>query len=44
MISTRPQQLLQRLDDIGASLAATHKALALIGLGSVGVELARLDN
>jgi hypothetical protein len=40
----RPQQLLQRLDDIGASLAATNKALALIALGSVGVELDRLDD
>ena len=40
----RSQQLLRRLDDIGASLAATHKAQALIGLGSVGVELDRLDN
>jgi mycothiol synthase len=27
----KPQQLRQRLDDIGASLAATNKALALIG-------------
>jgi hypothetical protein len=41
---TKPQQLLQRLDDIGASLAAIDKALALIGLGSVGVELDRLDD
>jgi lincosamide nucleotidyltransferase B/F len=40
----KPQQLLQRLDDIGISLAATNKALALIGLGSVGVELDRLDD
>jgi hypothetical protein len=39
----KPQQLLRRLDDIGTSLAATDKALALIGLGSVGVELDRLD-
>jgi lincosamide nucleotidyltransferase B/F len=39
----KPQQLRQRLDDIGASLAATDKALALIGLGSAGVELDRLD-
>jgi hypothetical protein len=42
-MNPQPQQLLQRLDDIGASLALTHKALALIGLGSVGVELDRLD-
>ena len=41
---TKPQQLLQRLDDIGQSLASTNKALALIGLGSVGVELDRLDD
>jgi lincosamide nucleotidyltransferase B/F len=40
----KPQQLLQRLDDIGASIAATDKALALIALGSVGVELDRLDD
>ncbi|NTU64666.1 MAG: hypothetical protein HGB05_15010 [Chloroflexi bacterium] len=40
----RPQQLLQRLNDIGQSLASTNKALALIGLGSVGVELDRLDD
>jgi hypothetical protein len=39
----KSHQLLQRLDDIGASLASTNKALALIGLGSVGVELDRLD-
>ncbi len=40
---TRSQQLLQRLDDIGASLANSGQALALIGLGSVGAELDRLD-
>ena len=40
----QPRQLLQRLDDIGVSLASTGKALALIGLGSVGVELNRLDD
>lgn len=40
----KPQQLLQRLTDIGLSLAATDKALALIGLGSVGLELDRLDD
>jgi lincosamide nucleotidyltransferase B/F len=37
-------RLLKRLDDIGASLAATGNALALIGLGSVGMELDRLDD
>ncbi len=36
--------LLQRLDDIGRSLAAEPAALALIGLGSVGRELERLDD
>jgi len=41
---SKPQELLQRLDDIGASVASTDKALALIGLGSVGVELDRLDD
>lgn len=38
-----PQRLLARLDDIGRSLAQTDQALALIGLGSVGLELDRLD-
>ena len=37
-------RLLQRLDDIGRSLAGRPTALALIGLGSVGRELERLDN
>lgn len=37
------QRLLQRLDAIGRALAARPDALALIGLGSVGVETARLD-
>ncbi len=44
MSTTRSQQLLQRLDDIGRSVAATNEALALIGLGSVGAELDRLDD
>lgn len=35
--------LLARLDAIGQSLAASGQALALIGLGSVGRETARLD-
>lgn len=38
-----PQRLLDRLDAIGASLARRDTALALIGLGSVGAELERLD-
>lgn len=37
-------RLLQRLDDIGRSLAGRPSALALIGLGSVGLELDRLDD
>jgi hypothetical protein len=41
---SRPEQLLARLDEIGRSLAQTGRALALIGLGSVGVETARLDD
>jgi len=39
----KPQLLLQRLDGIGQSLAQSNHALALIGLGSVGEELHRLD-
>lgn len=38
-----PTLLLARLDAIGESLARSGHALALIGLGSVGTELARLD-
>jgi lincosamide nucleotidyltransferase B/F len=38
-----PQFLLQRLNNIGHSLAQSGRALALIGLGSVGLELDRLD-
>src|SRR5512139_486367 len=37
------QHLLTRLDEIGQSLAQSGHALALIGLGSVGEELHRLD-
>lgn len=39
----RIQALLERLDAIGRSLAVRDGALALLGLGSVGVELDRLD-
>jgi hypothetical protein len=39
----RASSLLQRLDHIGAVLQADSAALALIGLGSVGLELDRLD-
>lgn len=38
-----PTQLLARLDAIGASLAGRPDALALLGVGSVGVETDRLD-
>jgi hypothetical protein len=38
-----PQKLLTRLDEIGRAVAATGKALAVIGLGSVGLERQRLD-
>ena len=40
---TNPQSLLKRLDEIGQSLERSGHALALIGLGSVGSELDRLD-
>ena len=40
---TTPNALLDRLDAIGRSLANDDNALALIGLGSVGRELDRLD-
>ena len=38
------QFLLKRLDEIGQSLERSVHALALIGLGSVGLELDRLDS
>ena len=38
------QSLLKRLDEIGQSLEQSRHALALIGLGSVGLELDRLDS
>ncbi|GCE04255.1 hypothetical protein [Dictyobacter aurantiacus] len=37
------QQLLARLDEIGIALRDTGTALALLGLGSVGIETERLD-
>jgi hypothetical protein len=40
----KKQRLLDRLDAIGQSLKATGNALALLGLGSVGQELDRLDD
>jgi hypothetical protein len=39
-----PERLLRRLDDLGDVLARRGDALALIGLGSVGVDLERLDD
>ncbi|HSL28012.1 MAG TPA: hypothetical protein VK900_02335 [Anaerolineales bacterium] len=39
-----PRRLLKRLDNIGISLERSGHALALIGLGSVGLELDRLDS
>ncbi len=38
-----PQTILARLDDIGRSLASNGRALALLGLGSCGADLARMD-
>jgi lincosamide nucleotidyltransferase B/F len=38
-----PAALLSRLNEIGLSLAGSGHALALIGLGSVGLETSRLD-
>jgi hypothetical protein len=38
-----PTKLLERLNEIGRSLSNTPHALALIGLGSVGQELDRID-
>lgn len=38
------QDLLTRLDNIGHSLAQSGHAVALLGLGSVGLELDRLDD
>lgn len=43
MTLSRTELLLSRLDEIGASLARSGRARALIGLGSVGLELDRLD-
>ncbi len=40
---TPPEQLLGRLDAIAQALALRPYTLALIGLGSVGLELNRLD-
>src|SRR5262245_49830641 len=40
---TPQQHRLSRLDDLGAHLSTRPDALALLGVGSVGVETARLD-
>jgi hypothetical protein len=40
----KTQSLLKRLDEIGQSLERSEHALALLGLGSVGLELERLDS
>src|SRR5258705_13881264 len=39
----RRDNLVSRLNEIGSSLARSNKAVALIGLGSVGIEMDRLD-
>jgi hypothetical protein len=39
----KKQHLLTRLDEIGQSLERSGQGVALIGLGSVGIELNRLD-
>ena len=41
---TTPQQLLNRLDAIGEVLSERKEVLGLLGLGSVGTELDRLDD
>jgi hypothetical protein len=37
------KRLVRRLDEIGSSLLLTGGALALLGLGAVGLETDRLD-
>src|SRR6476660_9624337 len=44
MNTMKTQALLKRLNEIGHSLERSGHALALIGLGSVGLELDRLDS
>ncbi len=41
---THRDVLLERLDAIGQTIAQTDDALVLLGLGSVGQELERLDD
>lgn len=40
---THADRLLHRLEEIGRSLSGTPRALALLGLGSVGLDTGRLD-
>lgn len=40
----RTEMLLHRLDEIGKSLERKGGALLLLGIGSVGIETARLDD
>jgi hypothetical protein len=44
MTSSVPDRILQRLDELAAELARRGDARALLGLGSVGVDLERLDD
>ena len=44
MTTDLPRRLLARLDDLGRVLADRGDALALLGLGSVGADLGRLDD
>jgi hypothetical protein len=42
--ATIPRRLLRRLDELGAILASKGDAIALLGVGSVGRDLERLDD
>ena len=44
MSISKQEILISRLNEIGSSLAQSKKAVALIGLGSVGLEVDRLDD
>jgi lincosamide nucleotidyltransferase len=44
MSFSKREVLICRLNEIGLSLARSNKGLALIGLGSVGIEVDRLDD
>jgi len=43
MLNRKQDLLVSRLNEIASSLAQSNKAVALIGLGSVGIEVDRLD-